>query len=135
MYWSFAANDCSDAVGMRATFVSYLRARAVPGCDLMAAEIAFGELVGNVVRHAPGPIAIEVNWTGPYPVLVVTDRGRGFDPRTTQADVMDESGRGLFLVKALAGEPIVEYRPGIGCRVSVTLRVPRIDDSSSLAVA
>ncbi len=135
MYWSFSADDCSDADGIRTAFMSYLRARAVEEADFMSAEIAFGELVGNVVRHAPGPIAIEVDWSDRLPILSVCDRGPGFEPKIVPADLCEESGRGLFLVRALAGEPNLERRSGGGSRVSVTLLIPRTDAATLAATA
>ena len=38
----------------------------------------FGELVGNVVRHAPGSIEIELAWRAGLPYLIVRDRGPSF---------------------------------------------------------
>jgi hypothetical protein len=37
-----------------------LRRRVADDAVVAAAELVFGELIGNVVRHAPGPIEIEL---------------------------------------------------------------------------
>jgi anti-sigma regulatory factor (Ser/Thr protein kinase) len=73
--------------------------------DVYAAELVFGELVGNVSRYAPGPVEIFVDWNGPAPVLHVRDQGLGFAyaPRLPR-DPFSEKGRGLFIVAALTDD-------------------------------
>lgn len=126
MWWSFAAADATEAEWLRSAFGAYLRARGAEDADYYSAELIFGELVGNVVRHAPGPIVVDVRWTGEAPVLSVTDRGPGFALRAAlPQDVLAESGRGLFLVNAFSDGVTVEPNPGGGTRVSVVLRIRR----------
>jgi anti-sigma regulatory factor (Ser/Thr protein kinase) len=73
--------------------------------------LIFGELIGNVVRYAPGPITAMLDVSGPAPVLHVVDEGRGFEFRPRlPADLLSERGRGLFLVTAFAEELSVERR-------------------------
>ena len=73
-----------------------------PDSDFLAAEIIFGELIANVVRHAPGPISATVTRTADC-ILEVRDQGAGFEyaPRAVN-DLLSESGRGLFLVANLS---------------------------------
>ena len=135
--WSFSAMDAAEAQGMRQAFMAYLRARGVADADYASAELIFGELVGNVVRHAPGPIAITVDWTGTYPRIIVDDEGPGFTAVRDQAlpeNLLAEGGRGLFLVDAYSGGGIrVESRPSGGTRVSAELTILRrkVDAGSS----
>ncbi|MGA7356543.1 MAG: ATP-binding protein, partial [Candidatus Cybelea sp.] len=70
---------------------------------LDAAELVFGELLGNVARYAPGPIEIIFDWGEGAPVLHVLDRGPGFKlaPKLP-SDLLSEQGRGLYLVWSLA---------------------------------
>ena len=56
--WTFNTNDVGAAHDSRHSFVSALRKRGVCGQYLDAAELVFGELLGNVARYAPGPIEI-----------------------------------------------------------------------------
>jgi anti-sigma regulatory factor (Ser/Thr protein kinase) len=121
--WAFDAENAQAAHDARRELVRYLRSRA-PDADVAAAELVFGELVGNVVRHAPGPIEVQVEWTGTQPVLHVIDRGRGFlrDPRLPQ-DVLSESGRGLFIVAQLTDGLRVERIAGYGNHVAAVLRL------------
>lgn len=123
--WSFDADNAQAAHDARGEFISYLRAQTSDG-DLMAAELIFGELIGNVVRHAPGPIEIQLAWNGERPVLHVTDRGPGFD-RTPALpdDMLKESGRGLFIIETLSESLNVEHVTGYGTHVSATLPVVR----------
>ncbi len=127
MWWSFAAAEAGQADFLRPAFIAYLRARGTDDADYGNAELIFGELIGNVVRHAPGPIAITVRWNREAPVLVVADRGRGFLPVPPMLPdtLLSESGRGLFLVNAFGSDLLVEQNPTGGSRVSVVLPIRR----------
>lgn len=121
--WHFRSDDAMSAQAARSSFVSYLVRNGFDEESTRGAEMAFGELVGNVVRHAPGPIEIDLSWQGNRPLLVVRDRGSGFT-KTTFAlpeDPFAESGRGLFLVTMSASEPSIRLRRGGGSEVSVYL--------------
>jgi PAS domain S-box-containing protein len=125
-HWSFDASDAMAAHGARASFVRALRDVGTPGSDFAAAELIFGELVGNVVRHAPGRIEIDLVWSGDAPELHVLDRGTSFDlAAVLPQDVMQESGRGLFLVELLGENFVVDALPRRGNHVRVTLPVRR----------
>jgi GAF domain-containing protein/anti-sigma regulatory factor (Ser/Thr protein kinase) len=124
--WTFDAENARAAQETRGEYIRYLRAHSSEG-DFDAAELIFGELIGNVVRHAPGPIDVNIAWAQGRPTLHVTDRGPGFT-RTPSlpADPLMESGRGLFIVEALSAHRFtVEYVPGYGTHVAVELPVYR----------
>ena len=128
--WTFEAANAGEAQRARTEFVAQLRAAGAADEDLLAAEIVFGELVGNVVRHAAGSVDAMVDWHGLSPVLHVRDTGRGFAfvPRLPR-DVFAESGRGLYIIAVLTDdfnvtrgddggshrEPLLRRRV-IGCR-------------------
>jgi PAS domain S-box-containing protein len=101
--WAFDANDATVAHEARYSFVGALRDGGLRGDNLNAAELVFGELLGNVVRYAPGPIEIIFDWSQRAPVLHVLDRGPGFAfaPKLP-SDLLSERGRGLYIVWALA---------------------------------
>jgi GAF domain-containing protein/anti-sigma regulatory factor (Ser/Thr protein kinase) len=126
MHWSFDAREARASHDVRGVYVQYLRELAESGADVGGAELVFGELVSNVVRHAPGPIEIELEWTASQPVLHVLDRGQGF-PRTNAlpTDVMSESGRGLYLVHLLTEEFTVTTLPGYGTHARAVLPIRR----------
>lgn len=127
MWWFFAAADAVEAEWLRPAFMQYLRARGTEDSDYCAAELIFGELTANVIRHAPGEISVRVDWRdGEAPLLTVTDRGPGFRLRRgLPADPLSESGRGLFLIDMFGDDLHCESNPGGGSRVSVRLRIRR----------
>jgi anti-sigma regulatory factor (Ser/Thr protein kinase) len=125
--WSVVVTDALQAVGIRPAFRDYLSRHAARGSDVPGAELIFGELLGNLVRHAPGPASFRLDWHGERPTLVVADEGAGFQgaPQTTLDDPVAEDGRGLALVRALAVEVVFGNRPGRGAYVKVVLPVQR----------
>lgn len=124
--WSFDAENAKAAQDARGEFVAYLREHAGDDAEIETAELIFGELVGNVVRHAPGAIDIDVEWTNGAPHLHVVDRGPAFRPSShLPADVLSESGRGLFIVRKLSNTMSVEHVPGYGNHVTVELPLTR----------
>jgi PAS domain S-box-containing protein len=101
--WAFDSSDGETAREARHAFVAELRERGLASEERSTAELIFGELLGNVVRYAPGPIEIMFDWNDDTPVLHVLDRGPGFTlvPRLP-SDLLSERGRGLFIVWTLA---------------------------------
>jgi serine phosphatase RsbU (regulator of sigma subunit)/anti-sigma regulatory factor (Ser/Thr protein kinase) len=126
--WVFRADDARSAEDARAGFVAFLKSRGVPDANYAAAELVFGELIGNVVRHAPGPITVELDWNERDPVLHVIDRGTAYDVRAQLPDdVMSENGRGLFLISVLGADFSVTPLPGYGNHARVQLRIERLE--------
>jgi anti-sigma regulatory factor (Ser/Thr protein kinase) len=100
--WSLDTSDERAVTASRRAFADAFRTRGAAGEDLAMAELVYGELVGNTVRYAPGPVEVIVDWSGPDPVLHVLDRGAGFRHISIlPPDLLSESGRGLFIVSAL----------------------------------
>jgi anti-sigma regulatory factor (Ser/Thr protein kinase) len=129
MRWSFDAENAKAAQDARGEFVQYLRDQSDDENAIETAELVFGELVGNVVRHAPGAIDIDVEWTNSMPRLHVLDRGAEFDaPSHLPDDLLSESGRGLFIVRQLSTQLSVEHVPGYGNHVAVELPIRRKDE-------
>lgn len=121
--WTFAAEDARAAVDARTLFVTFLRG-ATSDTDLIdRAELVFGELLGNVVRHAPGPIEITYQSAGDTRVLHLIDSGEPFSLAGSHLpeDVLSELGRGLFIVAQLAAAVRVDHIPNLGNHISVTL--------------
>ncbi|HEV2738234.1 MAG TPA: SpoIIE family protein phosphatase [Candidatus Elarobacter sp.] len=130
--WVFRADDARSAEDARTGFIAFLRTRGVPDANYAAAELVFGELVGNVVRHAPGPITVEVDWNAVDPVLHVIDRGPAYDVNAALPDdLMSESGRGLFLISVLGEDFSVTPLPGYGNHARVRLRIERLERIAS----
>ena len=61
--WSFETHDAGAARNARYAFVDALRQGGMRDAECDAAELVFGELLGNVVRYAPGPIEIMFDWS------------------------------------------------------------------------
>ena len=128
--WAFHAPDAWAAQGTRKSFVRALRERGTPDSDYAAAELIFGELVSNVVRHAPGRIEMRLEWDAPAPLLHVLDTGPPFTiSAALPDDPFSEGGRGLFLIAALGTGMNVDQLPGGGNHIRVGLPVERFADA------
>ncbi len=124
--WQFRADDALDALRMRAVVQAFFDAEADEGSDVYGAVIVFGELVANVVRHAPGAISVRIEWPAAGPaMLYVDDWGPGVRSVQTSSDPMRESGRGIEIVRALAREVHIVSAPIGGTHVSAALPVDR----------
>jgi anti-sigma regulatory factor (Ser/Thr protein kinase) len=123
--WSLVRSDALDALHARDAVRTFLGEQADPASDLDAVEMIVGELVANVIRHAPGPIGIHVAWEDDKATLIVADRGHGIPALRSVPSGTSERGRGLFLVEALARNVSISASPGNGSRVIVELPVRR----------
>ncbi len=120
--WHFDSADAHQAGRTRREFVERLHAVGLGADDTSAAELVFGELLGNVVRYAPGSITAILDVSCSAAVLHVLDDGRGFEFRPRlPVDLLSERGRGLFLVTAFAEELSVERRRGGGSHARAVL--------------
>ena len=123
--WQFEAADARAAYVSRDGFFQSLRTHCSPTeTDLSACGMILAELIGNAVRHAPGPLSVSLEFRGRDAILHVIDQGCGFDlePRLP-SNLWAESGRGLYLVSMLARHVEVERVPGLGSHIVVTLPV------------
>jgi PAS domain S-box-containing protein len=134
--WSFDAEDARAAQHARGDFIARLQAEAHAQSDFAAAEIIFGELVGNVVRHAPGAIDVSLEWSEGRAVLHVIDRGPGFEYTLPQeVDLLSEGGRGLWLCHQFSSRVVIEFLRGYGSHVCAVLPVWRGADAQRLPAA
>jgi anti-sigma regulatory factor (Ser/Thr protein kinase) len=79
------------------------------------AELAVSELFGNAVRAATGKEAtLRLSWTPRRLRVEVCDDSRKV-PTVREATPLDESGRGLFLVRATAVRWGVDQKPAGKC--------------------
>ncbi len=76
--WTFETENALAAQDARSEFISYLRDHIDDDAAIDQAELVFGELMGNVVRHAPGPVSVYVDWCGKDPGVHVSVRGPAF---------------------------------------------------------
>ena len=109
--WSFDVTDGVRASAVRREYLERLRDSGLSNKELFAAELVFGELIGNAYRHARGLVEVMLDVSGTVAVLHVLDTGKGFEFRPRlPSDPLAERGRGLFLVKAFADEFSFESR-------------------------
>src|SRR5665213_3012657 len=102
--WRFEPADARCSYEVRDAIIDALISYG-HDVDVAAAELVFGELVGNTLRHAPGAVDVELNWDDPAaPVLFVRDAGPGYAAVARQPSHDAESGRGLFLISKLTRE-------------------------------
>jgi anti-sigma regulatory factor (Ser/Thr protein kinase) len=121
----FRIADASLANNARTIFQRYLTSQVDPDSDVDGAELIFGELLGNVARHAPGAIEVRLRWNGLVAILEVGDSGPGYaiDDVHLPGDFA-ESRRGLFLVAAFGRDLRVRHHDG-HTTTTVTLPVTR----------
>ncbi len=123
--WQFAAADARSAYTLRDEYLKSLQRL----CELSDEEVStcgliFAELIGNVVRHAPGALSVSLEVRDGDVVLHLIDKGPGFDYEPSlPANVWAESGRGLYLISMLARHVQVERLPGMGSHIAVTLPI------------
>ena len=123
--WTFESGDWHAARRARHEFVASLEASGCAPGDIRASELIFGELTANVAQHAVGPLDVALDWAGRNAVLHVIDRGEGYAEceRREPADLLTETGRGLWLVGRLGAQLKVELLPGFGAHVRAILPV------------
>jgi anti-sigma regulatory factor (Ser/Thr protein kinase) len=123
--WAFSSSDGAKAHRAREQFLDALRLRTPQAADCAACETIFGELVSNAVRHAPGAIRVALDWNGNKAILCVEDSGPVFDyDPALPVNVFAENGRGLYLIRALAGDIDIErFAEGKAIRVVLPVSV------------
>lgn len=120
MEWHFQAPDAHAAVLARRPLTAYLLKSCTPDSDFSGAALIFGELVSNVIRHAPGPVDISVQADqGGVVTMNICDSGNGFE---LEASLLAEDGLGLYIVSRLCSQLSSTRIPG-GNKVSVVLPV------------
>jgi len=108
----------------RDTLLNLLSARKFGPAEMANAELVFGELIGNVLRHADERPTVEVavDCGGPQTVVHVFDRGPGFRHMgRLPSDPYSESGRGLFIISSITEEFTVNERECGGSHARATL--------------
>ena len=125
--WTFHSSDAYSAQTSRHELMNFLRAFVASEDDLFHSELILGEVLANTVEHAPGLVDIEIDWSGEYPIVTITDTGPGlarFAPQLP-ANALSEHGRGLFLISRVAVGVQIEPRTNHGTRMRITLPVRR----------
>jgi len=123
-HWRFGASDALRAEPARRRLTAWLAEHTRGDCG--AAELIYGELIGNVVRHAPGSIDVDVVCADDRIRLFVQSSGTPFElrPRLPQS-LLSECGRGLFIVETLGTDLRATGLPVFGNQISVDLPLVR----------
>jgi len=112
--WNFDARNQMAAWRAKGELLAGLRALGPDQPDLAVAEMVFGELLSNVVRHTPGPARVSFRIEDGHVVLAFEDDGAPFPLRSLHertaphADGDAESGRGLFMITTLCKRITIE---------------------------
>jgi anti-sigma regulatory factor (Ser/Thr protein kinase) len=126
--WYFETDCARDALAGRPLLERYLSDHTHEGADLFAASLVYGELVSNVIKHAPiGGVRV---WLEPHDgkfALCINDPGPGFTEQDLphRPDDHAESGRGLFIVKQVCEELSYQRVESDGFVVRAVLPLPR----------
>jgi serine phosphatase RsbU (regulator of sigma subunit)/anti-sigma regulatory factor (Ser/Thr protein kinase) len=131
--WVFAVQDSSAATEARQGIVRVLHEYGATEAETNISELVFSELLGNVVRHGSDEVEFALDISGDAPVLNVLDRGPGFTySARLPMDILSESGRGLFIVRALTHDLSIRRRNDGGSHTRAVLafaiRAPHADN-------
>ena len=126
--WYFETDTARDALAGRRLLEQYLSDHCEG--DVFAASVVYGELVSNVVKHAPpGGVRVWLERQGGRYVLCINDSGPGFNPRKVRdlPDANAESVRGLYLIRQMVKGLSFRKRKGDGfvVRAVLPLACPR----------
>ena len=119
--WRFMSDDARTGAAARREIGALVTDWTGRADVAYTSELAFGELVANAVRYAPGPVRVIASTEGDGSAsLVVEDTGEGFTHAEREFDPYAETGRGLGLVRAVADDVKIEPMIRGGTRVTVT---------------
>ncbi len=131
--WRFHSSDAYSAHAARKEIIAYLHGNAADPDQVFTGELILGEILANTVKHAPGLVEIRIDWLTEKPVLTVRDTGPGLASfsRDLPKNALDDHGRGIFLIKALAEEASATTSPGQGTELRAILPILRRTTSSA----
>jgi anti-sigma regulatory factor (Ser/Thr protein kinase) len=92
----------------RAHLAESMRGAGAQSLEIGDAELVLTELASNSLRYSGEPVEFCLEWLDGSPVLHVWDCGDAFDWTPPRQEAASESGRGLFLVQAIAQHFSVE---------------------------
>ena len=130
MDWYLNPPSAATATRLRRQITALLTRHSADQSQVWVAEATVGELVGNAVDHAGGPVWVSLDWSDLRPVLTVHDLGPSFDLDPSLPDTTAERGRGLWLVSQMVSDLAVAAKRNGGKRVTATLPIERADEPS-----
>jgi anti-sigma regulatory factor (Ser/Thr protein kinase) len=130
MDWYLNPPSAATVTRLRRQIAALLNRHSADPEQIWASEATVGELIGNAVDHAGGPVWVSFDWSGRKPVLTVHDLGPTFELTPSLPDTTAERGRGLWMVSQLVNDLTVAAKRNGGKRVRATLPVSRVDEPS-----
>jgi serine/threonine-protein kinase RsbW len=124
MRWSVQAASV-EVAGVRHAVLASAAAYAIPQAFMDDIALAVSEACANVVMHAypgapaPGPLTVETYREDSEFVVVVSDEGIGFSPRTDSPGL----GLGLALISRLSQRLEITDNAPAGARVTMAFGV------------
>jgi PAS domain S-box-containing protein len=124
----FDVGDAAASSAFFAQLVAELERCGYAPDAIVNAEAVLAELIGNLVRHAPGPATFVIDSQRGHVLLHVLDSGPGYRFFSRlPTDTLSERGRGLFLISALAESFHVTVRAFGGSHACVTFSTASSD--------
>ena len=121
--WRFSSEDGRTATMVRHEIGPLIAAWTQRPELQFAGELAFGELIANAVRHAPGPVRVLAITNGDgAATLMLEDSGPGFADNPHHTDAFTERGRGLEVVRGISDGLRIDPAPRGGSRATVMFR-------------
>lgn len=123
--WRFHCSDESAARGVQGALRAFAARLDLDLDTSFAAQIILGEALANAVQHAPGMVEVTIEYLDDNLLVTVLDQGPGMKsaPGKLPRELLDETGRGLFLMRALAGHVTIEQGANGGTVVRASLPV------------
>jgi serine phosphatase RsbU (regulator of sigma subunit)/anti-sigma regulatory factor (Ser/Thr protein kinase) len=122
--WTSLLVAAHVAAALRQECVAFLRRFTKDEGGLFVASLVFGELLGNIARHAAGEAFVTIDWRALYPRVMVGDRGPGLGRAADselEGDLFREGGRGIAIIRHYVRELTFSPRPGGGTLVDIEL--------------
>ncbi|MDQ6780642.1 MAG: MASE1 domain-containing protein [Candidatus Eremiobacteraeota bacterium] len=121
-HWAFRSSDGYSAHVSRHDLMAFIRHFISSEEDLFRTELIIGEILANIVEHAPGLVHVDIRWQSDHAVMTVRDSGPGlrYNPGLPQ-EALTERGRGLFLIGMMADAVQVQSQAEGGTIMTVVL--------------
>lgn len=121
--WRLDSNDEAAAWEVRSALAEITGALRADSDTSFAAQMILGEALANALQHAPGEVEVGIEHVDDNLVMTIRDYGPGLNGRigSLPRNLLAESGRGLFLIDALAAQLTVSSRPEGGTELRAAL--------------
>jgi serine phosphatase RsbU (regulator of sigma subunit)/anti-sigma regulatory factor (Ser/Thr protein kinase) len=120
--WRFAVDNADAAERARHAIIAVLKRYRASAQDTATTELIFSELIANVVRQGGADVEFALDLSAERAVLHALDRGPGYTylPRLPE-DSLNDSGRGLFIVRSSTHDLTVTRRADGGSHARAVL--------------